>query len=220
MNTMKEQRKAIKSLFSRENIEYSIIFIFLSIIFFYYFRGPLLDIYSKTEIAKEISSPIIIPSNVGEFLYWLIFASVFTPYITFIYKRKYEIFFLGFFIPSLIVYIYTFLTVGIHLDAIYIEWSFWNLISCFTLICLLRRSVTFKEDLVSIVFFVSLNEILFLLVLTYLTDYHPSSDLLSYITFTFFASAYLILLLFAVEKIAKVKIFRHMKVLKEVNKNE
>jgi len=206
---MRKQKNTIERLFSIENIEYSLIFLFLSIIFLYFVRGPLLNSFLlKTEIAKEISRPILIPSNLGEFLYWLIYALVFTPYILFIYKRKYEIFILGFFIPSLIIYIYTYSLVGLHLDAIYIGWSFWNLISAFALIYLLRRSKNLKEDLISIIFSVLLSKLLSLCALTYYTGYCSSVDLLCYVSFSLFAAAYLILLSFAVEKIAKIKIFR------------
>ncbi len=206
---MSKQKNTIERLFSRENIEYSLLFFLLSIIFFYYVRQPLLNSFLlKTEIAKEISHPILIPSNLGEFLYWLIYALVFTPYVLFIYKRKYEIFILGFFIPSLIIYIYTYSLVGLHLDAIYIGWSFWNLISAFALIYLLRRSKNLKEDLISIIFSVLLKELLSICSAAYYGLYYSSTDILSQIFFVPFAAAYLILLSFAVEKIAKVKIFR------------
>jgi len=199
-----------KNLLSKENIRYSLIFLFLSIIFLYYVRSPLLSTFSKTEIAKEISFPIIIPSNFGEFSFWLIFGSTFTPYIIFIYKRKYETFILGFFIPSLVVNIYTYYTLScLYLYALYVEWSFWNLIPSFVLIYLLRRSKNLKEDLISIVFFVLLSELLALCLMSYCGGYCSSADLLCYVSFAFFAAAYLILLSFAVEKIAKIKIFRH-----------
>jgi len=181
----------------------------LSIVFLYYVRGPLLLTFLKTEIAKEIHF-FIIPLNLEGILFWLIFASTFTPYIIFIYKRKYEIFILGFLIPSLIINIYTYSLVGLHLDAIYIEWSFWNLIPSFVLIYLLRRSKNPKEDLISIVFFVLLSKLLSLCSLIYCTGYCSSIvDLFCYVSFSLFAAAYLILLSFAVEKIAKIKIFRH-----------
>jgi len=198
-----------KNLLSKENIKYSLIFILLSIVFLYFVRGPLLILFSKTEIAKEIHF-FIIPLNLEGILFWLIFASTFTPYIIFIYKRKYEIFILGFLIPSLIINIYTYSLVGLHLDAIYIEWSFWNLIPSFVLIYLLRRSKNPKEDLISIVFFVLLSKLLSLCSLIYCTGYCSSIvDLFCYVSFSLFAAAYLILLSFAVEKIAKIKIFRH-----------
>lgn len=205
---MNKQKDIMKNLLSKENIKYSLIFLFLSIIFLYFIRGPLLNSFSKTEIAKEIHF-LIIPLNLEGILFWLIFASTFTPYIIFIYKRKYEIFILGFFIPSLIINIYTYSLVGLHLDAIYIEWSFWNLIPSFVLIYLLRRSKTLKEDLISIVFFVLLSKLLSLCSLIYCTGHYSSVDLLCYVSFSLFAAAYLILLSFVVEKIAKVKIFRH-----------
>jgi len=198
-----------KNLLSKENIKYSLIFLFLSIIFLYFVRDPLLNSFSKTEIAKEIHF-FIIPLNLEGILFWLIFASTFTPYIIFIYKRKYEIFILGFFIPSLIINIYTYSLVGLHLDALYIEWSFWNLIPSFVLIYLLRRSKNLKEDLISIVFFVLLSKLLSLCSLIYCTGYCSSIvDLFCYVSFSLFAAAYLILLSFAIEKIAKIKIFRH-----------
>jgi len=203
------QKNITRNLFSRENIKYSLIFLLLSIIFFYYVDGPIVNSFSKTEIAKEISSPIIIPSNVGEFLYWLIFASTWIPFLVFVYKRKYEPFILGFFIPSLIVNIYTYCTTGnfFSLNPLYIEWLFLNLVPPFILICLLRRSKTIKGDLLSITFFVFLRGIFFRWSMTYyggLELYIPTL-----ISFTFFAAVYLILLSFAVEKIAKIKIFRH-----------
>jgi len=208
-NSMNEQKDIMKNLLSKENIKYSLIFLFLSIIFLYFVRGPLLNSFSKTEIAKEIHF-FIIPLNLEGILFWLIFASTFTPYIIFIYKRKYETFILGFLIPSLIINIYTYSLVGLHLDAIYIEWSFWNLIPSFVLIYLLRRSRNPKEDLIRIVFFVLLSKLLSLCSLIYCTGYCSSIvDLFCYVSFSLFAAAYLILLSFAVEKIAKIKIFRH-----------
>jgi len=203
------QKNITRNLFSRENIEYSLIFLLLSIIFFYYVDGPIVNSFSKTEIAKEISSPIIIPSNIGEFLYWLIFASTWIPFLVFVYKRKYGPFVLGFFIPSLIINIYTYCNTGnfFSLNPLYIEWLFLNLVPPFILIYLLRRSKTIKEDILSITFFVFLRGIFFRWSMMYydgLELYIPTL-----IFFTFFAAAYLILLSFAIEKIAKVKIFRH-----------
>jgi len=202
------QKNITRNLFSKENIEYSLIFFLLSIIFLYFVHEPLLNSFIKTEIAKEISPPIIIPSNLGEFLFWLIFASTFTPYIIFIYKRKYEPFILGFFIPSLVVNIYTYYTLScLSLDALYIEWSFYYLLSAFVLIYLLRRSKTIKGDLLSIIFFVFLNEIFFRLSMMYYGGL-SSAHIPTLISFTLFGAIYLILLSFAVEKIAKIKIFR------------
>jgi len=207
---MPSQKTMIRGLFSKENIEFSLIFLFLSIIFLYFVSGPLLNSFFKTEIAKEISFPITIPSNLGEFLFCLIYVSAFTPYIIFIYKRKYETFILGFFIPSLVVNIYTYYTLSCLslLYTIYIGWPFYYLISAFVLIYLLRRSKTIKGDLLSIIFFVFLNEIFLQLSMMYhcgpFSAYIPTL-----ISFTLFDAIYLILLSFVVEKIAKVKIFRH-----------
>jgi len=204
----------MENLFSKENIKYSFIFILLSIIFLYYVRGPLLDSFLKTEIAKEINSPIIIPSNLGEFLFWLILTLTFTPYIIFIYKRKYEIFILGFFIPSLIINIYTYCTTdNFSLDPFYIEWFFLNLIPAFILVYLLRISKTLKEELISIVFFVFLSRITHIISWRFYYGFeYPSVVIVVIVSLIFFvlsAAIYLIFLSFAVEKIAKIKIFRH-----------
>jgi len=202
------QNTITRNLFSKENVEYSLLFFLLSIIFFYFIRQPLLDLFSKTEIAKEISLPIIIPSNLGEFLCWLILASVFTPYIIFIYKRKYEIFVLGFCIPSVILTCYyTWHLEEFQLDLLYIEWSIYYLIPAFILIYLLRRSKTIKEDILSITFFVFLKGIFFRL--SMISHGLSSAYIPTLIFSTFFVAVYLILLSFAIEKIAKVKIFRH-----------
>jgi len=205
---MTSPKNITKNLFSRGNIEYSLLFFLLSIIFFYFVRQPLLDSYSKTEIAKEITPPIIIPSNIGEFLYWLIFASVFTPYIIFIYKRKYEIFILGFCIPSVVLTgYYAWHLEGFELDIPYIEWSLYYLIPAFILIYLLKRSKTIKEDILSIALFVFFKGIFFRcsMIIHGLSYAYISTLIFS----TFFVVAYLILLSFTIEKIAKVKIFRH-----------
>ena len=206
---MTSPKNITKNLFSRGNIEYSLLFFLLSIIFFYFVRQPLLDSYLKTEIAKEITPPIIIPSNTGEFLYWLILASVFTPYIVFICKRKYEIFILGFCIPSVILTgYYAWHLEGFELDIPYIEWSLYYLIPAFILIYLLKRSKTIKEDILSITFFVFLRGIFFRV--SMITHGLSSAYIPTLIFSTFFASAYLILLSFIIEKIAKVKVFRYI----------
>jgi len=131
---------------------------------------------------------------------------MFTPYIIFIYKRKYEPFILGFFIPSIVINVYTYSLLGLELYAIYIEWSFYYLISAFVLIYLLRRSKTIRGDLLSIIFFVFLNEIFSRLSMMYygLSSAHIPTP----IPFTLFGAIYLILLSFIVEKISKIKIFR------------
>jgi len=197
-------KSVTREILSKETIVYSLIFFFLSIIFFHYVHGPLINSLFKAE--TEIHVFVIIPSNLEGVLYWAIRISVLTPYLIFIYRRKYGSFILGFCIPSLLFTAYTWHLGGFQLDTIYDKWSFYYLIPAFVLIYLLRRSKTLKEDIVGITFFVLLIELLSLCSSIY---YFGSGSLRLCASFTVFTAVYLILLSFAVEKIAKVKIFRH-----------
>ena len=203
---MKRNKKLMKNLISVENIEYSSIFILLTIFFWHFICVSLQREFWKTEMAKEIDSHIVIPSNFGEFIFLLFTVSRFIPFLVFIYRRKYETFILGFLIPSLIINIYTYYLMGVSLDAIYIDWSFWNLIPSLVLIYLLQKSKNLEEDLISIVFFVFLSEILCLSSAFYSGATYSAEIVLSIVFFIIFTTLYLILLSFITEKILNLKI--------------
>jgi len=203
--TIKKYNEKIKSIkgeiFTKETTTFGFIFFLLSIVFFYYVRGPLINSLFGAEV--EIHVFVIIPSNLESVLYWAVWVSILTPYLIFIYRREYGSFIVGFSIPSILVSVYTWYLGCFQLEAIYEKWSLYYLIPPLILIYFLRRSKNLKEDLLSIMFFIFLNEILSLYSgIAYLGNIYLC------ISFTVFGTLYLILLAFAVEKIAKIKIFR------------
>ena len=210
----------IKEIASKENLKYGLFFIFLSIVFWKLY--PRLIRQYTIEISKSMPYP---PTFLNFFtLNGILLLSLRiierTPYILFIYRRKYETFLFGFLIPSVVVYIYTFSTFGSSFIALPPQWSFWYLISAFVLIYLLKGSKNVKWDIFSIIFFCMLNCISAIF-LHFVSLYQKNVvttpflipfnfDIVArYIVFALFTALYLILLSFVVEKIAKVKIFRH-----------
>jgi len=209
-----------KEITSKENIKYSLIFILLSIVFWeMYFR---LTIQLTIEMRKNIPSPptfiSIFGSLNGILLSFIWIIGGVTPYIVFIYRRKYETFLLGFLIPSIITYVYTFSTFGVSLiSQPMILWSFWYLLPAFILIYLLKRSKSFKGEIFGITFFCILNSVfdIFLPLIATLErmwagpPFSFSLEMISiYIVQGFFAVLYLIILSFFIEKVLKVEMIK------------
>ena len=209
-----------KEITSKENVKYSLIFLFLSIVFWeIYFR---VTTQFTIEMRKNMLSPPTFISIFGNLngillsLIWIIGGV--TPYIVFIYRRKYETFLLGFLIPSIITYVYTFSTFGVSLiSQPMILWSFWYLIPAFILIYLLKRSKGLKGDIFGIIFSCILNSIsgIFLPLIATLErmwtgpPFSFSLDMIAIcIVQGVFAGLYLIILSFFIEKVLRVKMIK------------
>ena len=209
-----------KETVSKENIKYSLIFLLLSIVFWeIYFR---VTTQFTIEMRESMPAPPTFLSIFGSLngillsLIWIIGWS--TPYIVFIYRRKYETFLLGFLIPSIITYIYTFSIFGPSLiSQPMILWSFWYVIPAFILIYILKRSKSLKGDIFGIIFSCILNSIsgIFLPLIATLErmwagpPFSFSLDMIAiYIVQGVFAGLYLIILSFLIEKVLRVKMIK------------
>jgi len=208
-----------KNLFSIENIKYSLIFLILFIIFGYLLRNFLIrDLILYLERAEMFP-----PSGLWKIILYFSFLASFTSFIILIFKRKYEIVFLGYFVPVLIIAIFIqhadeygifYLWEKICIWYGYFPWwSLCEIIPVFILIYLLRRSVSLRDDIIGIISFCliysAFSMVVFLHFFSCPSAYCPrSSFFLSSASFGIFGALYLILLSFVVEKIAKIKIFR------------
>jgi len=216
---MGQYNRIAKDLFSIENIKYSLIFLFLLIVFGYLVRGFLVR-HLTDHLEKIEMLPL---SAFWKSILYFLFLTCFTPFIILILKRKYEVLFLGYFVPALIVslygwhetigwYAYTSLwndKIGVYSG--YLPWwSLCEIIPVFILIYLLRRSVSLQDDIIGIISFCLIYSVLTLPIPFQLMGACCllSSLFISSIFFGIFGAVYLILLSFVVEKIAKIKIFR------------
>ncbi|RLF92887.1 hypothetical protein DRN50_08165 [Thermococci archaeon] len=202
----------IKEVTSRRNVKYSLIFLLLSIVFWELCPRLIAQYTMETCITPKLLSFF----SLNGILLLLVGAICYTPYVVFIYRRKYETFLLSFLVPSIIIYIYTFSTLGPSLIAFYHPyWSFWYLIPAFILIYILKRSKSLKGDIFGIIFFCILNSIsgIFLpLSAMYEGSWvgPPFSFSLDMIAICIvqgvFAALYLIILSFFIKKVFKVKV--------------
>ena len=213
------KKNITRSLFSTENIKYSLIFLILFIIFEYLLRTFLIrDLILYLERAEMFP-----PSEFWKIILYSLFLVSFTPFITVIFKRKYEIIFLGYFIPALIIAIFIqhadeygifYLWEKVCIWYGYFPWwSLCEIIPVFILIYLLRRSVSLRDDIIGIISFCliysAFSMVVFLHFFSCPSAYCPrSSFFFSSASFGIFGALYLILLSFTVEKIVKIKIFR------------
>jgi len=217
---MGQYNKITKDLFSIENIKYSLIFLILFTIFGYLLRNFLIrDLILYLERAEMFP-----PSGLWKIILYFAFLASFTPFVILLFKRKYEIVFLGYFIPALIIAIFIQHTDGYGIFYLWEKiclwygyfpwWSLCEIIPVFFLIYLLRRSVSLRDDIIGIISFCLIYSAFSIAVFLHFfscpSAYCPrSSFFLSSASFGIFGAVCLLLLSFVVEKIAKVKIFRH-----------
>jgi len=192
----------IYNYISKEDLKYSLLFLFLTLFFWEISYTPLAKILES----KFTYTPFILPKNYMEICFTINFViCFFTPFIILLFKRKYEIFFFGMLLPSFVFYIYSFILARgfIFYPVYFLYWYIQNDISVFLFLFLMRSSKNLKGDTIRLF----LLPFIFLLGWVTVTD--APEDIAHYLVMGFFGAIYLILLSFIVEKIAKIKIFRH-----------
>jgi len=191
----------IYNCISKEDLKYSLLFLFLTL----FFWQVSFQFLAETLESKFSYTPFIFPKNYVEMCFIINTAvSFFTPLIIFLFKRKYEIFFFGMLIPSFVFYIYSFILVRglIFYPVHFLFWNILNDISVFLFLFLMRSSKNLKGDIIRLFL------LPFIFLLGWINKDWTPFQIAGYLVACSFAAAYLILLSFAIEKIVKIEIFR------------